>query len=64
MQTDLTPKTVVPFCTGLYTQLTDVTTKKSIDYTMSIQKFDFINGVDNVNTEILKADVSSISPLL
>ena len=31
----------------------------------SIQKFGFINGVDNVNwhrTEILKADVSSVSP--
>ena len=30
----------------------------------SIQKFGFINGVDNVNwprTEILKADVSSVS---
>ena len=31
----------------------------------SIQKFGFINGVDNVNwppPEILKADVSSVSP--
>ena len=33
---------------------------------VGIQKFGFINGVDNVNwppkTEILKADVSSVSP--
>ena len=32
---------------------------------INLQKFGFINGVDNVNchrTEILKADVSSVSP--